>query len=472
MKQNFLWGGATAANQIEGAYDADGKGLSTADLLPGRDGRQKYFSAPVGFLQESFPYYPSHVAVDFYHHYKEDIALMAEMGMNCYRMSIAWTRIYPTGVEDEPNEAGLAFYDKVFDCCLAHGIEPVVTLSHFELPLFLCKKYNGWKNRELISLFEKYAKTVFRRYQEKVKYWLTFNEINSVNDLPFYSGGTIVLPSDNQNQVGFDMLHNQCVAGALAVKHCHDIIPGAQIGCMVHYAPIYPYSCHPEDILTAQQFSRKRERLALELQVNGKYPFYAQRMFSEGGAVCDYPKQDLTILEQYTVDFIGFSYYMSLTAARPELQLSRTNGNVSMGCRNENLQQSDWGWEIDPIGLRIALNELYELYRVPLFIVENGLGQRDELTDGTVDDIYRIEYLRKHIEQMKEAIADGVDLMGYTMWAPMDLVSNSTGEMSKRYGLIYVDVDDAGIGTLKRYKKRSFSWFKQVIKTNGKDLNL
>lgn len=469
LPKDFLWGGATAANQCEGAWDVDGKGPSMADILPGKI-RQKYIMTnPDVFYTETFEHYPSHLGVDFYHRYKEDIALMAEMGFKCYRLSISWTRIFPTGDEREPLEAGLQFYDNVFDECLKHGIEPLVTLSHFDTPLALNKKYNGWIDKHLIDCFENFCRIVLERYKNKVRYWLTFNEVNAVTKL-FVSNGTRMKEGDNKDQIGYQILHNMCLAGARAVKLCHEIIPEAQIGCMVQYSPVYPYSCHPEDVQAALDFERDRELFAIDLQAKGAYPYYSKRMFEKMGVIIDTNDEELQLLKENTVDFISFSYYMSLSYAREDFVVEQSNANIFSGVKNPHLKSTEWGWQIDAKGLRYACNRLYELYNKPLFIVENGIGVDETLEHETVDDDYRIEYLRAHIEQLKEAVDDGVPVMGYTMWSPFDIVSNSTGEMRKRYGFIYIDLDDDGVGTLNRYKKKSFYWYKKAIETNGETL--
>lgn len=468
LNENFLWGGATAANQIEGGWKEGGKGESTADRLPGKI-RMKYLFQPKEMLETDFDFYPSHKAVDFYNHYKEDIALLAEMGFKCFRLSIAWSRIFPTGEEEQPNEEGLQFYDDVFDECLKYDIQPVVTLSHFELPIELVSKYNGWIDKKLILLFEKYCKVVFERYKSKVKYWMTFNEVNSVTVLPFHSGGTIVKEGQNPKQVGYQLLHNQAVASALAVKACKEVIPDSKIGCMVQYSPVYAYSCHPEDVLESIDLERSRELFALELFANGKYPYYANRLFKENNIELDITKEELALIEKYPVEYIGFSYYMSIAYGRKDLNVDGTLGNIMSGYKNPYLLETQWGWQIDPVGLRIALNRLYTQYNKPLFIVENGIGVKEELINKGVEDDYRIDYIKNHIEQLKEAAEDGVDIMGYCMWGPFDLVSNSTGEMSKRYGFIYVDVDDSGNGSFNRYKKKSFYWYKKLIESNGNE---
>lgn len=463
MSRRLLFGVASAANQIEGAYNLNGKGLSTADILPGAKDRSHYIFKPQEMVETRFDYYPSHKAVDYYHHFQEDIKLFSELGLTCYRMSIAWSRIFPNGDDEKANEEGLKFYDRVFDECLKHGIEPVVTLSHFEVPLNLVTKYNGWSDKRLISIFGKYCKTVFNRYKDKVKYWITFNEVNSVTKLHFHSGATIPKAGENLEQLGYQLLHNQAVASSLANKLCHEICPYAKIGCMVQYSPVYPYSSHPEDVLESNHFERDRELFALDLFVKGRYPFYSKRLFSEKNISLDITTEELELLSSYPSDFISFSYYMSLSYGRKEIVAEKTNGNIFSGLKNPHLKSTEWGWQIDPIGLRIALNKLYELYEVPLFIVENGIGVKEQLENNTVHDLYRIDFLQQHINQMLEAVEDGVDVIGYCIWSGTDLISNSTGEMAKRYGLVYIDVDDLGHGSFSRYKKDSFYWYKNFI---------
>ncbi|MFE8699845.1 glycoside hydrolase family 1 protein [Cytobacillus sp. FJAT-54145] len=471
--EGFLWGGATAANQLEGAYLEGGKGMNLADVMPGGKIRFKLITTP-GFnfeIDKEKYTYPNHDGIDFYHRYAEDIALFAEMGFKTFRLSIAWSRIFPNGDELEPNEEGLAFYDRVFDECLKHGIEPLVTISHYEMPLYLIKEYGGWRNREVIGLFERYATTLFNRYKKKVKYWLTFNEINGATHMPIFGLGFSPATEEDRLQESFQGLHHQFVASSLAVKACHEIIPDAQIGCMLIYAPVYAYDCNPANVLHAMKEEQIFNYICGDVQVRGEYPAFTKRYFKENGIKLDMQQGDLEIIKQYPVDFISFSYYMSRTEKKELTEEEKANGNIFNGVKNPFLKASDWGWEIDPTGLRIALNQLYDRYRVPLFIVENGLGAYDKVEeDGSINDDYRINYLRDHIEAMGEAIEDGVDLMGYTPWGCIDLVSASTGEMSKRYGFIYVDKHDDGSGTLERKKKKSFFWYKNVIATNGKEL--
>ncbi|MCM3728103.1 glycoside hydrolase family 1 protein [Neobacillus cucumis] len=471
--EDFLWGGATAANQLEGASQEGGKGLNLADVLPGGKVRLELLMKP-GFnyeIDESKYHYPNHEAIDFYHRYKEDIALFAEMGFKVFRMSIAWSRIFPRGDEETPNEEGLAFYDRVFDELHKHGIEPVVTISHYETPLHLIKEYGAWKSRKLIGFFERYARTVFDRYKNKVKYWMTFNEINGATHFPLFGLGFSASSEEARLQESFQGLHHQFVASALAVKIGHEIIPGSQIGCMLVYAPVYAFDSNPENVMHALKEEQIFNYYCGDVQVRGEYPAFAERYFKENGIKLDIQDGDLEIIKEGTVDYIGFSYYMSRTEKKDKTNEEGASGNIIGGVKNPFLKASDWGWEIDPEGLRISLNKLYDRYQVPLFIVENGLGAIDKVeADGSINDDYRIDYLRDHIKAIGEAIEDGVNLIGYTPWGCIDLVSASTGEMSKRYGFIYVDKHDDGSGSLGRSKKKSFYWYKDVIATNGEQL--
>lgn len=469
--EGFLWGGAVAANQVEGAYREGGKGLTTVDLLPIGSDR---FSIMQGNIETLEPiagaYYPSHEAIDFYHNYKEDIALFAEMGFKALRVSIAWARIFPKGDEEQPNEEGLQFYDNLFDELRKYDIEPVVTMAHFDVPVHLVEKYGSWRNRELVSFFEKYAKTIFTRYKEKVKYWMTFNEINMLLHLPFVGAGLVFREGDDRKQIQYQAAHHQLVASAIAVKACHDIIPDAKIGCMLAAGTTYPYSANPADYLDAMDRDRD-SFFFIDVQARGAYPGYAKRFFKDNNINIQMEPEDETIL-RHTVDYIGFSYYASRTTSTdPEVLGKTTAGNVFGSVENPYLPKSEWGWTIDPTGFRITANQLYDRYQKPLFVVENGLGAVDTVNEeGQVEDSYRIDYLQKHLEQMGEAIQDGVEILGYTSWGPIDLVSASTGEMKKRYGYIYVDKDNDGKGSLKRIKKSSFHWYKEVIETNGGNL--
>ncbi len=491
--KNFLWGGATAANQYEGGYISGGKGLATADVVTGGDMRTKtprrisvilkdgtktmidragpnsgeIPSGARAYVDENI-YYPSHVATDFYGHYKEDIALFAEMGFNCFRMSINWTRIFPKGDETEPNEEGLKFYDDVFDECLKHGIQPVVTMNHFDTPLHLAHEYDGWANRKTIGFFMNFAKTVFTRYKGKVKYWMTFNEINFCRDFSNLGISDAIANPQKREQAMFHML----LASAKAVQLGHEIDPENKIGMMVAYIVTYPYSCNPADIQEEIDFSRGFKNFWIDVQCRGYYPSYKVKEYEREGIVIEKQEGDDEELMKGIVDYIGFSYYnSSVVKATPAGET--VGGNQMGGVKNPFLTESDWGWPIDPMGIRIALNQLWDKYQKPLMIVENGLGAFDNVEeDGSINDDYRIDYMAKHIAEMKKAIdLDGVELWGYTPWGCIDLVSAGTGEMRKRYGFIYVDMDDEGKGTLARSRKKSFYWYQKVIKTNGEDLS-
>ena len=470
--ENFLWGGALAANQCEGGYKEGGRGLTTVDLCPAGENRRKVMEGKIDVLRPlENEYYPSHEAIDFYHRYKEDIALFAEMGFKCLRISIAWSRIFPNGDEKTPNEEGLKFYDSMFDEMLKYGMQPVVTICHFDTPIGIIEKYGGWKNRKFIDFYLNYCEAIFNRYKDKVKYWMTFNEINMILHLPFMGAGVRFKEGENESQVKYQSAHHELIASALATKMAHEIIPGSMVGCMLAAGEFYPYSCNPQDVLLAKE--KDRENLFfIDVQSRGEYPGYAKRFLREKGIEIKFEENDEEILKNNTVDFIGFSYYSSRCASSdPEVLKGQTAGNVFKTVRNPNLKVSEWGWQIDPLGLRITCNSLYDRYQKPLFIVENGLGAVDKVEeDGSINDDYRIEYLREHIKAMKEAIKDGVDLIGYTPWGCIDIVSASTGEMKKRYGFIYVDKDNEGNGTLNRSKKKSFYWYKKVISSNGKEL--
>lgn len=474
--KDFLWGGATAANQLEGAYNVDGKGLSIADALPGGPDRFKIVNQPDfdWHIDEKKYRYPNHFGIDFYHHYKEDIKLFAEMGFKCYRFSVAWSRIFPNGDEDQPNEAGLQFYDRVIDECLKYDIQPVITISHYEMPLNLVTSYGGWKNRKLIGFYENYARVILNRYAARVKYWMTFNEINSALHFPVMGQGLVKSNGADKMQNIYQAWHNQFVAGAHAVKIAHSLRPDLQIGCMLLYATMYAYDANPENQLATLKENQAFNQFCGDVQVRGTYPAYTESVMNRYGFSfkdLDVTAEDLATLKANPVDYIGFSYYMSTAVNITDKSLASANGNLVGGVRNPFLKASDWGWQIDPTGLRIALNELSDRYQKPVFVVENGLGAKDEPdANHFVQDDYRINYLREHIKAIQGALEDGVDVMGYTPWGCIDLVSASTGQMSKRYGFIYVDLDDNGNGSGKRYKKASFDWYKQVIATNGEKL--
>ena len=481
--EGFLWGGATAANQIEGGWREGGKGWSVSDAARAHfDADVKDYSRhnqiTTRDIEEALAHpedevnYPKRHGSDVYHHYKEDIALMAQMGFKVYRMSIAWSRIYPNGDDEQPNEEGLQFYDDVFDELKKYSIEPLVTMSHYEPPLNLVLNYDGWYSREVVGFFEKYVKTICERYKHKVKYWLTFNEVDSMIRHPYTTGGLIEdrFPGKNFEEVCYQAMHHQFVASALATKICHEIIPDSQVGCMITKLTYYPYTCKPEDVLETQRRMRSIYAYS-DTQVFGEYPSTLLSYYKNHNIHIVKQPGDDQIMKQYPVDFVSFSYYMSSCVAADETGLDVTPGNTILAVKNPYLETSEWGWQIDPIGLRISLVDLYDRYRKPLFVVENGLGAKDELTaDGQVHDPYRIDYLRKHFKCMLDAIEeDGVELMGYTSWACIDLISESTKQISKRYGYIYVDLDDLGNGTYNRIRKDSFYWMQKVIENNSLD---
>lgn len=480
---NFLWGGATAANQYEGGYLAGGKGLSTLDAITGgsqemprmityqsKEGDigqvakgQSLPEGAVGYIDPN-RYYPSHTATDFYHHYQEDIALFAEMGFKCFRFSISWSRIYPQGM-NEVNEEGLQFYDGVIDELLKKGIEPVITINHFDIPMHLADNYDGWSSRQVIDYYVGFCETLFNRYKDKVTYWMTFNEIN------FLKSWTQIGIRSSEPQSVFQAAHHLFVASARAVTLGHGINPEFQIGTMIAYIPSYPLTSQPEDVMASLEYNRQQE-FYLDVQVRGYYPEHQLKKFEREGITIKKEAGDDECLAEGTVDYIGFSYYMSTAATASPEKVKYVGGNQMPAVKNPYLAESDWGWAIDPLGLRISLAQLYERYHVPLFVVENGIGAFDEVTpDGQINDDYRIDYFAKHIQCMKDAIElDGVNLIGYTPWGCIDVVSSGTGEMRKRYGFIYVDMDDQGDGSLNRQKKKSFDWYKQVIATNGEEL--
>lgn len=458
-----MWGGAVAANQCEGAYRADGKGLSIQDIMPRGIKGEPTREPTVDNMKL--------VAIDFYHRYKEDIAMFAEMGFQVFRLSIAWTRIFPNGDDEKPNEKGLQFYDDVFDECRKYGIEPMVTISHYETPLHLAKKYDGWRSRKMIEYYMKFCNVIFERYKDKVKYWLTFNEINSILHQPLISGGILTPKEKLTRQDLYQAIHHELVASAKAVKMAHEMMPEAKVGCMILAMPTYPLTSRPDDVLAAMKAEQKNYFFA-DVQVRGRYPKYLDTYLKKEGVSIQMEPGDEEALK-YTVDFISFSYYVSVCESADPME--KGEGNLIGGLKNPYLKSSEWGWQIDPVGLRIVLNQYYDRYQKPLFIVENGLGAVDRLVKGeqgqwTVNDNERIEYMRRHLVEVGRALEDGVDIMGYTAWGCIDLVSASTAEMRKRYGLIYVDRDDNGKGSLKRYRKKSFYWYQRVIHTNGLSL--
>lgn len=471
LRSDFLWGGALAANQCGGGFDQGGRGLANADLLPFGEGRIAVIRGDdVPLEAEPGRYYPAREAIDFYHHYREDIALFGEMGFKALRLSIAWSRIFPNGDDAEPNEEGLAFYEDVFRACREQGIEPVVTLNHYDMPMHLVTAYGGWRNRALVEFFERFARTVFTRYAGQVRYWLTFNEINIMTSACFMGAGIIFHEGEDRYRSIYSAVHHVLVASARAVRLCHELVPGGQIGCMLNAGIYYPATCNPEDIKAAQDENRKHYMFT-DVQVRGAYPCYVLKEYERQGFKIPWDEDDREVLAANTVDFVSFSYYSTrVVEASAE---GKYDSNLLKSAPNPYLKLEPWGRFIDPLGLRITMNDIYDRYQKPLFIVENGLGAVDEPNEADyIEDDYRIAYLRAHLQAMKDAVEeDGVDLIGYTCWGPIDLVSVATGQMSKRYGFIYVDLDDEGNGTRRRTKKKSFDWYKKVITSNGEDLS-
>lgn len=480
--KGFLWGGAVAANQVEGAWNVDGKGWSVADVATYKpDTDVKNYKAHVEISSEAIKkamddpddtYYPKRRGIDFYHRYKEDLQLFAEMGFKVFRLSIAWSRIFPTGEETEPNEAGLVFYEDMLREMKRLGIEPLITLSHYEMPLALSLKYNGWTDRRVIDCFVRFSRVCFERFGKYTKLWLNFNEVDSIIRHPFTTAGIIpdLCGEKGETACCYQALHHQFVAAGIVSKLCHEIVPGGRMGCMLTKLMTYPRTCKPEDVAATQK-KNLDNMFYSDVMVFGEYPVMILRDLERRGIEIQMEPGDLHIIKNGTVDFISFSYYMSMTES-VDPNAERTPGNTVLGVKNPYLPTSDWGWQVDPVGLRISLIELYDRYKKPLFVVENGIGAKDTLEeDGSVHDDYRIEYFRRHFMEMEKAIDDGVELMGYTSWAPIDLISASTNQMSKRYGFIYVDQDDMGRGTLSRSRKDSFYWYKKVIATNGEDMD-
>lgn len=470
--ENFLWGGATAANQCEGAYNEDDRGLASVDVIPYGEDRFKVATGNMKMLScDDDHLYPAHYGIDFYHTFKEDIKLFAEMGLKCFRFSIAWTRVIPDG-DGDICEAGLKFYENVVDECLKYGIEPLITINHFDAPIALIEKYGGWKDARMIDAFLKLCRALFERLGNKVKYWLTFNEINMLLHLPFMGAGILFEEGENRDQVTYTAAHHELVASAKAVKMAHEMMPEAKLGCMLAAGQFYPYSCNPEDVYKGMEADRDNY-FFIDVQAKGEYPVWALKRIERLGINLTISEEDKKVLKEGTVDFISFSYYSSrCVSADPEVCKKNAKGNaVFSSVKNPYLKASEWGWQIDPLGLRITCNMLYDRYNKPLFIVENGLGAKDTVTGGEIHDSYRIDYMREHIKAMNAVInEDGLPLLGCTFWGIIDLVSASTGEMSKRYGMIYVDKDDKGNGTLKRFKKDSFYWYKKVIESRGTDI--
>jgi len=471
FSKGFLWGGASAANQCEGGIEEGGRGLANVDVCPAGEDRSAVITGHKKMLRmDGYHKYPAAEAVDFYHRFREDIRLFGEMGFKVYRMSIAWTRIFPNGDEETPREEGLRFYEDVFKECQKYGIQPLVTISHFDCPVYLIEQYGGWRNRKMIDFYLRLCQTLFTRYKDYVTNWLTFNEINMILHAPFMGAGLCFEEGEDEEKVKYQAAHHELVASALATKLAHEVNSKNKVGCMFAAGSAYPYSCKPEDVWEALQTDQENY-FFVDVQARGYYPSYAVKRLERKGVFPQMQPEDQEILRRYPVDFISFSYYNSRCIAASEEQ-EKAEGNLFQSAKNPYLKFSDWGWSIDPLGLRITLNEIYDRYQKPMFVVENGLGAVDcPDGEGYVEDDYRIDYLREHIRAMRAAVEeDGVELMGYTSWAPIDLISAGTGEMKKRYGFVYVDKQEDGSGTLDRIKKKSFYWYQNVIKTNGEEL--
>lgn len=470
FREDFLWGGATAANQYEGGYNEGGRGLANVDLAPVGPDRLGVITGKRKMLEfEEGYFYPAKEAVDFYHRYREDIALLAEMGFKTFRLSIGWSRIFPKGDEETPNEEGLKFYENVFKECRKYGIEPLVTITHFDCPVHLITEYGGWRNRKLIDFYRNLCNVIFKRYKGLVRYWLTFNEINMILHAPFMGAGLVFEEGEDEEKVKYIAAHHELVASAWATKIAHEVDPENMIGCMVAAGEYYPMTAKPEDVFKAQKQNRETYSF-IDVQSRGYYPSYLMKYLERKGINIDITEEDKRILKENTVDFISFSYYSTRCSSTDPQEI--TSGNIFASAKNPYLKASEWGWQIDPLGFRTTMNNLYDRYQKPLFVVENGLGAVDIPDEnGYVEDDYRIAYLRDHIKSMKDAVEiDGVELLGYTTWGCIDLVSAGTGEMKKRYGFVYVDRDNDGKGTLKRSKKKSFEWYRKVIETNGEYL--
>ena len=471
--KNFLWGGAIAANQAEGAWKEGGKGwcladinLYRGDLPPEKRGNKEMTTDQIEFfMNDQEGRYPKREAIDFYHTYDSDLALMAGTGQNAFRTSINWARIFPNGNDAEPNEEGLAFYDRLIDSIRAHGMEPMITLSHYEMPVNLTTSYDGWYSRELIDFFVRFADVVIRRYSDRVKYWIPINQINLITHESFNHLGVAADRVSGLEEAKFQAVHNEIVAQAKVTALAHEIDPEAKVGMMLCHGNLDPATCKPLDVLAARQ-QNQLQYFFSDVAIRGEYPGYIKRYLADRGLTVKFGEGDDEALAAGTVDFMSFSYYYTNV-----IDWEHWSDGDADGFRNPHLDANEWGWAINPVGLRVALNDYWDRYQIPIYITENGFGNRDVLeADGSVHDTYRIDYMRAHVEAMREAIADGVDLRGWFWWGPIDIVSCSSSEMAKRYGYIYVDLDDYGQGSGKRYKKDSYGWLTGVIASNGAEL--
>lgn len=460
--KKFLWGAAISANQSEGGYNEGGKGLSLVDVLSLSNNRVERMKNVEKNHIDANDFFPSHTSIDFYHYFKEDIRTLKELGINCFRFSISWPRIYPTGLEDKPNQEGLSFYEKILDELEKYGIEPLVTINHFDTPYFLAKEYNGWLDKRTVEAYTKYCKTLFQHFDGRINYWITHNEINMIQHMPYLGGGLYEKKYQDSIQARFQAAHHLLLGSAYAVQEAKKINENNQIGCMTAAGITYGNTCHPKDVFKAWE-KNQESYILTDVQIFGEYSGYFNHYLKRNGIKIEISDHEREVLKSNTCDYVAFSYYSSrLTSADPKMQ-NKTSGNVFSTLRNHYLSRTDWGWQIDPIGMKTTMVNLYDHYKKPLFCVENGIGCRDEYKNGEVDDQKRITFLNDHIQSLEEAIDLGVDCIGYAIWSAIDLVSASSGELNKRYGLLYVDVDDQGNGSLKRYKKKSFYWYKKKI---------
>ncbi len=474
--KDFLWGGAVAACQIEGAYDVDGRGLSTSDIHRyDKEMDRAHIEKEGGgtlaqikaAMNDEEGYYPKRYGIDFYHTYKSDLALLKEMGFKAFRTSISWSRIFPKGDEEEPNEKGLQFYDALIDEIIKDGMEPVITMSHYDIPLYLVTEYGGFANRKVAEFFVRYAKVLLKRFKGKVKYWIVCNQVNLVPTVQFGSLGIYddQTTPDKMEELMYQAVHNQFVACAKIKKLASSIDPNAVLGTMIADGTLYPATCKPEDIVMTMQKNRM-QYFFTDVQLRGEYPVYALHYFEEKGIHLDITPEEEQLLKDNTLEFLAISYYYTRICDSTKNSMKPFEGE-----QNPYLKPTPWEWRADPLGLYNTLSQLSDRYQIPIMIAENGLGAIDTVEEGgSIHDVYRIEYLREHIMQMKRAILDGADVFAYLSWGPIDIVSSSSAEMSKRYGYIYVDLDDYGQGSGKRIKKDSFYWYKEVISSNGEKL--
>lgn len=468
--KDFLWGGAIAANQAEGAWQEDGKGWSIADInlfrgdipLAKRSNKEMTSEQARFHMEDTEGRYPKRDGIDFYHTYEDDLRMLAETGMNAFRTSISWARVFPNGDDAEPNEAALQYYDRLIDSIIANGMTPLLTMSHYEMPLALTTKYKGWYSREVIDLFTRFGKVLLDRYADRVKYWIVVNQINLITHESFNHLGVAADLVDDLPSAKYQAVHNEMVSAAQITSYGHSLRKDLQFGVMLCHTLTDPASSRPDDVFASMQ-QNQMEYFFADVALRGRYPGYAWRRFADLGVTVEFGEGDAETLAEGTADLMTFSYYYTRVIDAPTWASGDSDGFV-----NEHLEMSDWGWAKNPLGLRKALNEYWDRYQVPIMITENGFGAKDVVeSDGSIHDDYRIDYMRDHIDAMREAIRDGVDVRGHFSWGPIDIVSCSSSEMSKRYGFIYVDLDDAGNGTGERVRKDSFGWYERVVASNG-----